>query len=50
MTLKSCGLYCKSSKIVIYNSIDMANTIKLNHYRKALARVISYDRKGDATI
>ncbi len=50
MTLKSCGLYYKSSTIVTYNRNDMVGAIKLNYDRKALASVINYDRKRDATI
>ncbi len=44
------GLYYKSFTIVIYDCKDMVSIIKLNYDHKALACVVNYDRKHDATI
>ncbi len=48
--IDTSGLYYKSFAIVIYDCNDMTSTIKLNYNCKALAIVVNYDRKCDATI
>jgi hypothetical protein len=44
------GQNYKSFTVVIYDRNDTASTIKLNYDFKALAGVINYDLKWDATI
>ncbi len=43
------SLYYKDFTIVIYKRNDMTSTIKHNYHYKALACVINYDHKCDAT-
>jgi len=46
----TCALYYRSFTIINYDRNDMDSNIKLNYDHKALASVVNYDRKRDATI